>query len=43
MNFFKGVPFKPECCEKSAYSNSTGCACLNNSKINEMEHNGYNN
>ena len=43
MNFFKGVPFKPACCEKSDYSTSTGCACLNGSKINEMHHNGYNN
>jgi hypothetical protein len=39
-NFFKGVPFKPECCQKSDYSSSTGCACLNKNKQNMMRNRG---
>jgi hypothetical protein len=35
---FKGVSFKPACCAKSEYSNSSGCACLSANKIKQMTH-----
>lgn len=41
-NFFKNVPFRPECCNTSSYSTSTGCACLSEDKIRFLRHHGNN-
>ena len=36
------VDYKPECCMKSVYSNSMGCACLNNNQWNFLNQRGGN-
>lgn len=41
-DFFKNVPFKPQCCENSSISNSSGCACLSPEKIHFLQHHGNN-
>ena len=40
--FFANTPFKPECCP-SAYSNSTGCACITVPQYNYLINRGGNN
>jgi len=42
-DFFKNVPFKPECCNNSSMSNSSGCACLPPNKVQFLQHHGNNN
>ena len=39
---FANTPFKPECCP-SAYSNSTGCACMTGKQYNYLIERGGNN
>jgi hypothetical protein len=39
---FQNVPFKPECCNESGISSSTGCACLSKEKASFMHHHGNN-
>jgi hypothetical protein len=41
-DFFKNVPFKPQCCENSPISNSSGCACLSPEKIHFLHRHGNN-
>ena len=41
-NFFKNVPFRPECCNNSSISTSTGCACLPPDKARFLQHHGNN-
>lgn len=41
-DFFKNVPFKPQCCENSSISNSSGCACLSPEKQHFLQHHGNN-
>jgi hypothetical protein len=36
------VDYKPECCMKSVYSNSMGCACLNDNQWNFLNKRGGN-
>ena len=38
----KNVSFDPECCSKSVYSNSMGCACLSDSQYNYLNERGGN-
>ena len=42
MLFFKDTKFKPQCCP-SSYSNSMGCACINNSQYKYLIERGGNN
>jgi len=42
MLMFANTEFKPECCP-NAYSNSTGCACMNISQYNYLINRGGNN
>ena len=42
MLMFANTEFKPECCP-NAYSNSTGCACMNISQYNYLISRGSNN
>jgi hypothetical protein len=43
MNFFANTKFKPECCKNSDYSNSQGCACLNNKQKKYLSDRANNN
>ncbi len=36
------VEYKPECCTKSVYSNSMGCACLSDSQFDYLHKRGGN-
>lgn len=42
MDMFANTPFKPECCP-SAFSTSTGCACLDMKQYSELTHRSGNN
>ncbi len=42
MLFFKDTKFKPQCCP-SSFSNSMGCACINNSQYKYLIERGGNN
>jgi len=42
-DFFANTKFKPECCQNSNYSTSTGCACLSKKQENYVEQRGDNN
>ena len=42
MTMFANTQFKAECCP-SAYSNSSGCACMSREQRNMLAHRGGNN
>jgi hypothetical protein len=42
LDMFATTPFKPECCP-SAYSSSTGCACITTGQYNWLRSRGSNN
>jgi hypothetical protein len=42
LDFFATTEFKPECCP-NAYSNSTGCACMDLKSYNYLVNRGGNN
>jgi hypothetical protein len=42
LDLFANMPFKPECCP-NAYSNSSGCACMNTNTYNYLITRGGNN
>ena len=42
MDMFANTPFKPECCP-SAFSTSTGCACMDMKQYNFLQNRGNNN
>ena len=42
LDFFANNKFKPECCESSSYSSSTGCACLSAAQMNYINERGGN-
>lgn len=42
MLMFATTPFKPECCP-TAYSNSSGCACVTSGQYNYLQMRGSNN
>ena len=42
LDMFATTPFKPECCP-NAYSNSSGCACMDMNSYNYLHQRGGNN
>ena len=43
LDFFDGIPFKPQCCSNSDTSNSSGCACYSVADYNYLKTRAGNN